>query len=214
MSKTRNSSHSSDDRSVPDNLPPVRSRSRTRPASAARSVPPLGTDAAAPAAQPKHSEGEVAVSPPEGNDAPQPYAIGYGKPPKYAQFRKGQSGNPKGRRKGSRNTRTIFEEESQRLVDVTENGKTRKLTKRELVLKTIVNKAAKGDEKAQIKFLKLDERFSQNPATIPGATVSTHETMAELTAADQIILERYRSLHGGVPTSDPAKDTPAPGTGS
>ena len=31
------------------------------------------------------------------------YRIGYCRPPKRTQFKKGQSGNPKGRRKGSRN---------------------------------------------------------------------------------------------------------------
>ncbi|HEY8129410.1 MAG TPA: DUF5681 domain-containing protein [Hyphomicrobium sp.] len=37
-----------------------------------------------------------------------PYDIGYGKPPVKTRFRKGQSGNPKGRGKGSRNFATIF----------------------------------------------------------------------------------------------------------
>ena len=31
------------------------------------------------------------------------YRVGYGKPPKRTRFKKGHSGNPKGRKKGSRN---------------------------------------------------------------------------------------------------------------
>ncbi len=136
------------------------------------------------------------------------YPIGYKKPPKATQFKPGQSGNPRGRVKGSRNTRSIFEEESQKLVPVTENGKTQKLTKRELVLKTIINKAARGDEKAQVKFLKLDERFSASTGK-PGGTgepsSASSETLAELTTADRIILERYRSL-----ATSPSSDDEAP----
>lgn len=35
--------------------------------------------------------------------APKQYKVGYGNPSKSTQFKPGQSGNPKGRTKGSRN---------------------------------------------------------------------------------------------------------------
>ena len=37
-----------------------------------------------------------------------PYDVGYGKPPVETRFRKGRSGNPKGRGKGSRDFATVF----------------------------------------------------------------------------------------------------------
>jgi hypothetical protein len=36
------------------------------------------------------------------------YEVGYGKPPKANQFRKGRSGNPRGRKQGEENTIAVF----------------------------------------------------------------------------------------------------------
>lgn len=80
---------------------------------------------------------------------------GYGKPPKRWQFKPGQSGNPKGRPKGSKNLATIFKEESMKLVAVREGGKSRKVAKRELVVAQITNKAAGGDLRAAITYFNL-----------------------------------------------------------
>ena len=51
------------------------------------------------------------------------YGVGYGKPPLHTRFRKGQSGNPKGRGKGTRNLATIFMEAMSQSVTINENGK-------------------------------------------------------------------------------------------
>lgn len=83
---------------------------------------------------------------------PRPYAVGYGRPPKHAQFQKGQSGNPQGRPKGSLNVATLLDRELNRRVTIKENGQTRTITKLEAALKQLVNKAASGDAKT-IQFL-------------------------------------------------------------
>ena len=82
-------------------------------------------------------------------------AAGYGKPPQNAQFKKGQSGNPKGRRKGSRNLASIIKKTVNDTVPVTENGRRRVITKLEAAVKQLVNKAASGDPKATQSLLQL-----------------------------------------------------------
>jgi hypothetical protein len=80
------------------------------------------------------------------------YEIGYGKPPLRTRFRKGQSGNPKGRPKGSLNTATMLERILREIVVINEGGRRKKITKLEAALKQLVNKAASGDL-AAIKLL-------------------------------------------------------------
>ena len=76
------------------------------------------------------------------------YDVGYRKPPKVGQFKPGQSGNPKGRKKGSRGLKTDFGTELKSKLPITENGKSIPMTKQQIVLKALVTKAAKGDIKA------------------------------------------------------------------
>lgn len=76
------------------------------------------------------------------------YEVGYGKPPVATRFRKGRSGNPQGRGKGSRNLAQLIERELDQPLTITENGRRRSITKREAVAKQLVNKAVAGDPKA------------------------------------------------------------------
>ena len=80
------------------------------------------------------------------------YTVGKGKPPEHTRFQKGQSGNPTGRRKGSKNVATLLEQVLNERVVVTENGKRKRITKLEAMLKQLANKAASGDHRA-IKLL-------------------------------------------------------------
>lgn len=80
------------------------------------------------------------------------YEVGYGKPPRERQFKKGVSGNPKGRPAGSRNLTTLVLEELTRSVIITENGHRRTISKRQAIAKQITNRAVGGDFKA-VKLL-------------------------------------------------------------
>lgn len=76
------------------------------------------------------------------------YDVGYQKPPKKSQFQPGKSGNPKGRPKGSKNLRTLLEEELLQIVTIKENGCAKGISKKQALIKQIVNKAASGDLRA------------------------------------------------------------------
>jgi hypothetical protein len=76
-----------------------------------------------------------------------PYRVGYAKPPRETRFRPGHSGNLKGRPKRAKNFATAIEEELRGRVTITENGRRRRVSKREVVAKRLVNRAAEGDPK-------------------------------------------------------------------
>jgi hypothetical protein len=86
-------------------------------------------------------------------------AVGYGRPPVNRQFKPGQSGNPRGRPKGSKNAATVVAEALSRPVKVRENGKIRTLTKWQAIIEITVNKAVAGDPKAFAMLLHLKDNI-------------------------------------------------------
>ena len=66
------------------------------------------------------------------DDGESDYKVGYKKPPLHTRFKKGQSGNPRGRPKGSKNFSTLLAEALNEPVIVAEDGKRRRISKREL----------------------------------------------------------------------------------
>jgi hypothetical protein len=76
------------------------------------------------------------------------FSVGYGKPPAHTQFKPGRSGNPKGRRKGQRNVRTVVEEALNQRIRIRQGDRTRSLTKLDGVILTMITGALKGDAKA------------------------------------------------------------------
>jgi hypothetical protein len=76
------------------------------------------------------------------------YEVGYGRPPKHSQWKKGQSGNKRGRPKGAESLRSILDEEQNELVTITENGVTKRISKMHVAVKAAFAKAMKGDARA------------------------------------------------------------------
>lgn len=80
---------------------------------------------------------------------------GYCRPPRHTRFRAGQSGNPKGRPRGAKGLRAELKAELDERISITSDGKTRRLSKRRLIIKALAAKAAKGDVRAADKLLSL-----------------------------------------------------------
>ena len=76
------------------------------------------------------------------------YEVGYGKPPRHTRFKKGRSGNSRGRPNGSKNLSTLLSETLSEPVIVTENGGCRTISKRRAIITQLVNRSAKGDLRA------------------------------------------------------------------
>lgn len=122
-------------------------------------------------------------------EPPAPYDVGYGKPPIHSRFKPGRSGNSRGRPRGRRNLITELEEALAQKVTVTENGRTRKLSKREVMVVTAVNKAVKGDPKAFSTVIALMERLGLSAA-------APDEPTANLIPDDQAIVAEFLLANG------------------
>jgi hypothetical protein len=133
-----------------------------------------------------------------------PSEVGYKRPPEASRFRPGQSGNPKGRPKGAKNFATVFAEELTTRIVVTENGKRRTITKRQAVVKQLVNKAVAGDARA-IPILLNETRVYEADARTTDAVQVFATTEDQLVMAG--MLRRIREANRG--SDDGARPEPS-----
>jgi len=102
--------------------------------------------------------------------------VGYGHPPEATRFKKGQSGNPKGRRKGSLNVATVFAQTLRERVVVNENGHRKTMTKFEAAIKQFVNKAASGDLRALQLLMSLSREADARQRQEPSNSLTLNES--------------------------------------
>lgn len=79
---------------------------------------------------------------------PTAYEVGYAKPPRTTQFKKGASGNPKGRPKGGKNFDSRVAAAFERKIDIQEKGRVRRISLADGILMKLAAKAIAGDMSA------------------------------------------------------------------
>jgi hypothetical protein len=95
---------------------------------------------------------------------PGDYEVGYKKPPKQHQFRKGESGNQGGRPKGRSHYLADLRRALNQKVVVTENGKTKRMSMYEVVVRQLLASAAKGTDPRLIEaVIKLPLLLPEDP---------------------------------------------------
>lgn len=118
-------------------------------------------------------------------DKPRDYDIGYGKPPQEHRFRKGQSGNPRGRTR--KDTRTLpppaglqetFVNVAHQPLTMTVNGRQVTTTRFEAAVHRLSADALKGDKRAMKLFLDYAHRHMAQ-AEETASAILTHEQWLE-----------------------------------
>jgi len=140
------------------------------------------------------------------NSAQENDSVGYCRPPVAKQFKPGQSGNPRGRKKGVKNVATIFNEALYRPVKIRTTGGVRTLPKIEAIVEVIMNKALAGDTAAVSRIVELAHKlggfeFLANSTNTSPNRESAYERLSRLFAA------QYPDRSDAPNSSD---DTPEP----
>jgi hypothetical protein len=117
------------------------------------------------------------------------YPVGYGKPPEHTRFKKGHTGNPRGRPRRAKNLATLLGAALDGKVTVTEHGRRRTITKREAMIAQLVNRSAQADLKAMAIVLGMLQEIERR-------TGASSEP-ASLTEADRQVLQFIRNRRLG-----------------
>jgi uncharacterized protein DUF5681 len=125
----------------------------------------------------------------QANGAGREYDVGYRKPPKQKQFKPGQSGNPRGRPKGSKNESTILHGILHRQIKIQDGGRSRQVTILEAMLTRFAQDSLKGNVKSAAFLL---NRY--------GTLVSGEIEQSGLSSDDQAVLEAFMARHKADPS--------------
>ena len=109
--------------------------------------------------------------------------------PSLSSSSPGQSGNPRGRKKGVKNVATIFNQALYRPVKIRTPGGVRTLPKIEAIVEVIMNKALAGDTAAVSRIVELAHKlggfeFLANSTNTSPNRESAYERLSRLFAAE------------------------------
>jgi hypothetical protein len=117
--------------------------------------------------------------------------VGFKSPPRHHRFKPGQSGNPRGRPKGTRNLRTDLHDMLSGTIQVSVNGEPQELSRQQLMLLGLYERAAGKDLAATRMLLDLVLKlFTDNSSD------SASEPGEPLSASDQEIVNDYLRRNG------------------
>ncbi|MFT5181537.1 MAG: hypothetical protein ACI8S3_001421 [Alphaproteobacteria bacterium] len=134
------------------------------------------------------------------------YTVGYGKPPPGTRFKKGQSGNPKGRVRGTRDLKTDLSEELAEQITVTEGGRTRRVSKQRAIVKRLAEQALRGDMRATNTLISLITR-AFGLEDIQPESIGLAADDREILAAFQ---DRYALTDSSMTSEPDGRDTAPP----
>ena len=123
-------------------------------------------------------------STPKQNPEAPAYAVGYGKPPLHTRFRKGRSGNPRGRPKRATDLASLLSRALDRRVP-SEEGHSE--TQREAIIAALVEKSAAGDLRATKLLFDLMRQIGPAAAPAPGSIAPEDDPR-------EILLRRHARL--------------------
>jgi len=96
------------------------------------------------------------------------YSVGYGKTPAHTRYKKGQSGNPSGKAKPKpENGKGLIEQALRQQVEFTTNGKRRRISLAEAMVRKHVHQAANGNIRSVAEILRLRKVFSEHSSARP-----------------------------------------------
>ena len=135
--------------------------------------------------------------------------VGYRNPPRQHRFKKGRSGNPRGRRKGSQNLIGLFKKIVRERVRVRIGVDVRAMTRGEYVLRANYIAALKKNQKAMNNMFAVAEEGRQfvdrdDPKQVGGGPIRGSKPMT---------MDKFRAVFGvQVPVGHPPKaaDTGVP----
>lgn len=119
----------------------------------------------------------------------EPGQAGYGKPPLSSQFKKGRSGNPRGRPRGRRKLGAPYEAVLGQRVTVRSDGKERTFTAAEAFLLHMTQKGLAGDASAARSMLEAIEATAGVSTETPNLNIATILLHARNTERGPRVLE-------------------------
>jgi hypothetical protein len=155
-------------------------------------------------------EADATIEPTENDktgELPPTTRVGFRSPPEATRFKKGVSGNPRGRPKGSLNVATAFTKALREKVVINEHGKRKTVTKLEAAMKQVVNKGASGDLRAVVQVVALAQyaegkQSAQNPKDPVIAEVDQEVIDGIVKRFQETLRQESSEIHGGADGSN------------